>query len=152
MNSLRLFVVVLGACLALACSSTQISSAHHLLVSNTQIEVFNYYGELVHQGRSTDSIQLSSQTYTQSKYLIRFLPKGHVSRTLSVSVKQDELYFSNINVTNTSHTLVIDPVTGAMFTGSDELSQHVGSMATGTFKVMSLHEIPVKYATKLTAL
>lgn len=138
--------------LQMACSSSLQQLNKTTQESNTKIEVFNRYGELVHQGFSSDAIKLASNNYKQEKYQIRFIPIGYSARTLRVSMRANHLYFSNINISSSSDTLIIDPITGAMFTGSLKLKSVIGKVAPGAFKVLSLHDVPPDYRGQLVTL
>lgn len=116
-------ILVTIAAVSLASCATIISGSKQTFMLNTKPEdatvtVVNKKGDTVFNGQTPAQVRLKSGAgyFTPAKYDITFTKPGFESQTIPVQFRINGWYFGNIVIGGAIGMLVVDPLTGGMWT------------------------------------
>ncbi|MGX5820974.1 hypothetical protein ACWKWU_22445 [Chitinophaga lutea] len=111
------------AALGLSSCATIFSGSKHTFVLNTKPEdakvtVTDKKGVEVFSGQTPAQVRLKSGAgyFSPARYTITFTKPGYVAQTIPVDFKINGWYFGNIFIGGAIGMLVVDPLTGGMWT------------------------------------
>lgn len=117
------YAVTAIAALGFSSCATIFSGTKHTFVLNTKPEdakvtVTNKKGKEIFSGQTPAQVRLKSGAgyFSPARYVITFSKPGFVDQTVPVSFKISGWYFGNILIGGALGMLIIDPLTGGMWT------------------------------------
>jgi hypothetical protein len=114
--------ILAASMLLTGCASMFSSSKHDVGVVSSPVganyEVRNKAGVLIKKGTTPDGIKLSASAgyFIGESYTVRFSKEGHSDQVVTLTSGINGWYWGNILIGGVIGMLVIDPLTGAMYT------------------------------------
>ena len=159
----RLNIIAIIATLAFVCTgcATMFSDVNYPVMiesnpSSMLIHVLDDEGKLIHQGTTPTSVTLSSsQGYMKgASYTINLMRDGKVIGTNSMRSEIDGWYWANLVLGGLLGMLVVDPLTGKMWSLDTEVfvSETYASISPNELHILDVNEIPENQREYLIAL
>lgn len=122
-----------------------------LFSSNSHVQLETSSGEIFHTGSTNQPVSIDDLS-SKTVFTVTFHQQGYDAKQFRLNAVNQSLYFGTHELTKNSRTLVVDPVTGALFKAKPELDRKLGTLENGDVRIISLHELPRKYRKELSAL
>ncbi len=117
------YAVTILAVLTLSSCATIFSGSKHTFVFNTKpddaaVSVTDKTGKTIFTGQTPTKVRLKSGAgyFSPARYTITFTKPGYVTQTIPVDFKINGWYFGNIFIGGAVGMLIVDPLTGGMWT------------------------------------
>lgn len=147
-----MLVIGLVPTMLVGCASIVSKSKYPVLVSSepvgANIIIKNSRGETVFTGETPASVTLKAGAgyFKGENYTVLFKKQGFVDNTANIKRGLDSWYvFGNLMFGSTIGWLIVDPLTGAMWTLKDlnvSLVPQASAENTGSIKIVTLDSIP----------
>lgn len=111
------------------CASIVSKSTYPIIIRSSpkeaKVQVKDYQGKLVYQGRTPAVVPLSSgaKYFKKNQYTLTFEKEGYDPFTTTLYCKVDGWYFGNFIFGGLLGLLIVDPATGAMYKFKDDTIQ-----------------------------
>lgn len=154
-----LFVV--GALFFGGCASIVSKSTYPVSITsepnNSDISIADEMGKVVFQGKTPTTVSLSTKAgYFKGKdYTVTFEQEGYAKHTANIKRGVDGWYIAgNIFIGGLVGWLIVDPLTGAMWTLEKECHATLTPLsssdaADGSLKIVAIDEVPESLISKL---
>lgn len=158
------FLVVLVAAVALSgCASILSRRDYPVTVTSSpegaELVIYDKKGKSVFKGKAPTTVTLSASSgaYSGAKYRLEFTAPGHKPTTTYLTAGLDGWYIGNILFGGLVGILIVDPLTGAMFSLKDSIhgtlqpedAKSSSIMSNGKLKVVSIDTIPDEWKDNL---
>lgn len=118
----RTILAAATAALLSGCASIFVGGSQSVLIQSepagAAVTVTNRAGQQVHSGSTPLTVSLSRGTsyFVSEQYTLRFQKDGHAPKEIVITGRVNGWYFGNLLIGGVIGMVVVDPLTGAMFT------------------------------------
>ncbi|MBA1187702.1 hypothetical protein G7Z99_01410 [Pseudomonas entomophila] len=145
------------------CASIVGESRYPVAVSSAPpgatFEITDKNGTVVHTGQTPSTVTLKSGKgyFTGQTYTLRFSKDGYPDRTLELDSSLSGWYWGNLLIGGVIGMLIVDPLTGAMYTLPEHASVDMGQPLAGagrrtTLKIAVIHDLSMAQREQLVPL
>ena len=161
-NKLSYLICLLYLLTQTGCASIVSQNTKNININSVpggaKIEILDERGCVVFNGKTPVNINLKTgESYFHAKsYTVNFMKEGYEQRTALITSTINSWYYGNILIGGLIGMLIVDPITGSMWTLNPEilnikLDEKTVSMNDGEkhISVVTLNNVPEKYRDKL---
>ena len=127
--------------------------------SGATVTVTDKEGALVHKGVTPTTAKLSRSTgyFSAASYHVTFVKKGYPQQNVDLRASMNPWYIGNLVFGGLIGFLIVDPLTGAMWTLDDQYTAQLGTTAmndTGSrsVQIVERSRIPKEWESHLVAI
>ena len=146
-----LIASTLFSILSVSCGSSmpsQSESVFNSVTSHARFELLNPSGEILHSGKTPENLSsLTPSAVINQNYLLTFHQLGHSPRHYQLTLGKEGWCMGTV----TFDSLLIEPVTGALFTLPSNLKDKL-NLGHLSLAIMSTEDIAPNYRRQLIAL
>ena len=126
--------------------------------SGAMVTVTNGSGEVLHKGTTPTTVTLprSKGYFSPASYNVSFVKKGYPQQNMNLKASTNPWYVGNLVFGGLIGFLIVDPLTGAMWTLDKEYNADLGAMAmddsgSQTIQIVERSSIPKEWESHLVA-
>jgi hypothetical protein len=150
-------------CLTTGCASI-VSGTHQKVTFNSnpsgaKVSIVDGKGETVSEGTTpfTAELRKGNPYFQPGKYNLTFTKEGHAEYKQELKSTVNGWYFGNFGFGGLAGLLIVDPLTGAMWTLPEEVTVNLSPQTAATagdsgLKIVCLEDVPASLRSKMTPL
>lgn len=144
--SLFSFVFLITSCATIFGASTyQVS--FNTTPDGAKITIEDFNGKVIFEGETPTSVMLRSAAgyMTKEQYKITFSKKGYANKVVTINTKLNGWYIGNVLIGGFIGMLIVDPVSGAMFTIPQEdrtINETLQRTTEHALQVYDINDLP----------
>lgn len=127
--------------------------------SGAAVTVTNKKGEVIHKGTTPTTVSLARSTgyFSPASYNVSFTKKGHPQQNVELKGSMNPWYLGNLVFGGLIGFLIVDPLTGAMWTLDEQYTAQMGTMAatdteSASVQIVERTRIPKEWESHLVAI